>query len=504
MAVEVDEPGEEEQVDEEVPELLELIDEVESATEEELPAVIRKIGLRLRASPKDRDLLSDFEGINQICDALSKAAWQGEAMLAFCGIMPEVCRTSLVNRACLRETGFLEATVKMLKKSFDARDELVLLAGCTAITAMCTANDANKQIAAQVFEEKALIVDGSAEEKPLHGAIFLLLDILEEFPESVQLQTEAMAALRSLVVDDDTRKSESMPSALENREVLLSEEVYPKVRGIVEKASKMDKQPLKLTEQVLLLLREIARGQERIQELAKPSTMMPYVRSALGSSEARLVRAALAVLRAFAFCEDVRDELSLWESQKCFCKGYVQAVRDHLGTPVVCEQGYGLPDVAKSVIQLLWSKLTAPYVMRVAFEVFVDSVGLTLLVNAHALIEIVTQKLCSWQTLVGWGPFYQSCLGVSRQNPKALGEVRDAEMFGEMRKMVGEHQDQQRWHGAVEVARQFLREFREDEGVQKKPVYNATWIGIQQCLQGPFAVHEDTVSTGQFAKGSTM
>jgi len=119
---------------------------------------------------------------------------------------------------------------------------------------------------------------------------------------------------------------------------------------------------------------------------------------------------------------------------------------------VVCEQGYGLlanltlrnpamasflndadhqvislgqlvldkhpdrPDVAKSVIQLLWS--------------------------------------------------------VSRQNPKALAEVRDAEMFVGLRKMVGEHQDQQRWHGAVEVARQFLREFREDDGVQRKAMYN--------------------------------
>lgn len=450
MAVEVDEGGEAEeaaQADEEVPELLELIDEVESASEEELPSVLVKIGIRLRASPKDRDLLSDFEGINQIADILNKSNWQGEAMLAFCRIMPEVCRTSLVNRACLRETGFLVATVKMLKKALDTKDEHVLLAGCAAITAMCTANDANKQVAAQVFEEKGVIDD--ADEKPLHGAIFLLLDTLEAFPESVQLQTEAMAALRSLVVDDDTRKSECMPSALENREVLLSDKIYPKVRGIVENASKLASQPLKLTEQTLLLLREISRGQERIQELAKPEgLMMPYVRKALGSSEARLVRAALAVLRAFAFCEDVRDELSL----SCETKGYVQAVRDHLGTPVVCEQGYGLlanltlrnpamasflndadhqvislgqlvldkhpdrPDVAKSVIQLLWS--------------------------------------------------------VSRQNPKALAEVRDAEMFVGLRKMVGEHQDQQRWHGAVEVARQFLREFREDDGVQRKAMYN--------------------------------
>ena len=43
---------------------------------------------------------------------------------------------------------------------------------------------------------------------------------------------EAMAALRSVVVDDDHRKSETQPAALENREVLLSEELYPKARAM--------------------------------------------------------------------------------------------------------------------------------------------------------------------------------------------------------------------------------------------------------------------------------
>ena len=52
--------------------------------------------------------------------------------------------------------------------------------------------------------------------------------------------------------------------------------------------------------------------QERIQELAKPSSkLLPLVRDGLASSEPRLARAALGVLRAFALCEDVRDELSL-------------------------------------------------------------------------------------------------------------------------------------------------------------------------------------------------
>ena len=306
MAVEEVEEKEE---DGEVPELLELIDEVE--TTDDLPETIQKIGRRLRVSPNDRDLLSDFEGITQICEILSKADWQGEAMLAFCRIMPEVCRTSVVNRASLRDAGYLAATVKMSQEALEVKDEGKVLASCISIAAMCTANDANKQAAAQLVQEKAIVEDGS-EETPLCGAIFTLIDVLETFPENAQLQTEAMAALRSLVVDDDNRKSESMPSALENREVLLSEELYPRVRKILQDASQIPTQSVKLTEQTLLLLREIARGPERIQELAKPSSkLMPYIRNALGSSEARLVRAALSVLRAFAFSEDVRDELSL-------------------------------------------------------------------------------------------------------------------------------------------------------------------------------------------------
>ena len=307
----VEELEEREQQDEEVPELLELIDEVETTSD--LSETIQKIGRRLRATPDDRDLLSDFEGINQICESLSKAHWRGEAMLSFCRIMPEVCRTSLVNRGSLRDAGFLIATVKMLQDAQETKDEARLLAGCISIAAMCTANDANKQVAAHLIQEKSV---EDSDETPLRGAIFILMDVLESFPQSVHLQAEAMAALRSLVVDDDNRKSECMPSALENREVLLTEEMYQRVRTVLQETSQIPGQSVKLTEQTLLLLREIARGQERIQELAKPSSkLLPYVRNSLASTEARLVRAALSVLRAFAFCEDVRDELSLFQTQ---------------------------------------------------------------------------------------------------------------------------------------------------------------------------------------------
>jgi len=438
----------------ELPELLELIDLAETASQdvEKFVEVLRNIGQRIRATPSDRDLLSDFEGISQICQALkAEHAWRGKAMLAFCRIMPDVCRTSVVNRASLRDAGFLSASAEMLRDSLREKDEATATSVSTALCAMCTANDANKQIALLADPGDVEETQQGAEEEHVPGALRLLLDALKLFPASGQLQAEALAALRSLVVDDDSRKADCEPAAVQNREVLLSQEVYPEVKMIVQQACQLSQEQshVKIAEQALLMLREIARGQERIQDLARPSCkLLSFVQKSLESSEPRILRGALGVLRAFALCEDVRDELSL----SCETLRYAKAIRQHLATPVVCEQGFGLlanltmrnpamasflndsdhqivslgqqviqkhvdrPDVAKSVIQLLWS--------------------------------------------------------VARQNPKAAAEVRELELFVAMRRMVSQHEGEQRWHGAVEASRQFLREFREDQGIQKQAVYN--------------------------------
>eukprot|EP00439_Symbiodinium_sp_Y106_P081124 s1339_g20.t1 len=324
----------------ELPDLLELIEVAESSAEDvaRFAEVLRQVGRRVKASPEDRDLLSDFEGISQICDALSKEPhqWQGEAMLAFCRTMPDVCQTSVVNRASLRDAGFLAACIRLLYSAACEKDEATAVAASTALAALCTASDANKQMAMVPHQEP------SSEKSGQHGVLRVLLDVLVMFPDSAQAQAESMAALRSLVVDDDTRKAEIAPSALENRELLLGDELYPEVKRVVQNACQLSQhhpQIVKLGEQALLLLREIARGQDRIQEIAKPSNkLLAFVQKSMESSEPRIVRAAMAVLRAFALCEDVRDELSL----SCETCRYVQAIQRHLAIPVVCEQGFGL------------------------------------------------------------------------------------------------------------------------------------------------------------------
>jgi len=437
---------------EDLPELLELIDAAEEAKDDasKLASVLRNIGRRIRETPGDRDLLSDFEGVSQICQALSEPphSWNGEAMLAFCKVMPDVCRQSLVNRGSLRDCGFLEAAVELLRSALKQEDEAVATAACTALCALCTASDGNKQAAAMLFPD---LPEGEepTEAEPKRGALFLLLDAVDLW-ESVAFQTEAVAALRSLVVDDDNRKSEVTPAAVENREVALTEELFPKMKEVAQRALAAEGSQVRLTEQGLLLLREIARGQDRIQDLAKPSSkLLPKVLTAVEADDARVVRAALSVLRAFAFCEDVRDELSLsMETQR-----YARTIKKHLATPVVCEQGFGL--IANLVLR---NPSMASFLNDGDHEII--ALGQVVL-NRHPdrcdVAKSVIQLLWS----------------VSRQNEKALAEVRELELFPVLRHIAGEHKEDKKWHGAVDVTMNFLREFREDEGLQKKPVYNA-------------------------------
>jgi len=434
----------------ELPDLVELIEVAESSAEDvaRFAEVLRQVGRRVKASPEDRDLLSDFEGISQICDALSKEPhqWQGEAMLAFCRTMPDVCRTSVVNRASLRDAGFLAACIRLLYSAACEKDEATAVAASTALAALCTASDANKQMAMVPHQEP------SSEKSGQHGVLRVLLDVLVMFPDSAQAQAESMAALRSLVVDDDTRKAEIAPSALENRELLLGDELYPEVKRVVQNACQLSQhhpQIVKLGEQALLLLREIARGQDRIQEIAKPSNkLLAFVQKSMESSEPRIVRAAMAVLRAFALCEDVRDELSL----SCETCRYVQAIQRHLAIPVVCEQGFGL--LANLTLR---NPAMASFLNDTEHQVV--SLGQQVL-QRHSDRPDVTKSVM------------QLLWSVARQNTKALGEVRELELFVAMRSIVTEHQTDPRWHDAVEVVRQFLREFREDAGVQRKAIYN--------------------------------
>jgi hypothetical protein len=430
-----------------LPEILDLLDTAEEAGDDvaALADVLRKIGRRIRATPGDRDLLSDFEGITNICKALASPPheWRGQAMLVFCRIMPDVCRSSNVNRGCLRDEGFLAAIIELLRSALADSDESSAIAACVAISATCTANDGNKKVAAQLAESIA--------GKP--GGLLLCLNALEHFPDSASLQTEAMCALRTLITDDDSRKSTSDPSAVENREVALSDNGFPLLGVAVERALDVayanEKPHLRLLEQSFLLLREMARRHEFIQALAIDAKLLPRVQAAAELNDARVVRACISVLRAFCAVEEVRDEIGFSTDGAYKC---ILAVKRHISTPVVCGQGFGLfanLTMRKSPIA---SKLNdgEPGIVSLAKQVIL----------LHASRPDVMRSVV------------QTMRNAACQDEAISLEIKESDIFEEVRNFVKAHEGEARWHGAVDISRQFLREWRADAGMEKKAVYN--------------------------------
>eukprot|EP00929_Paragymnodinium_shiwhaense_P067079 TRINITY_DN33755_c0_g1_i1.p1 TRINITY_DN33755_c0_g1~~TRINITY_DN33755_c0_g1_i1.p1 ORF type:complete len:488 (+),score=157.17 TRINITY_DN33755_c0_g1_i1:82-1545(+) len=442
--------------DGELPELMDLIDAVEEAGEdvERLTAVIRDIGKRIRLTPDDRDFLTDFEGVANICKALSAPPheWRGPAMLAFCRIMPEVCRTSTVNRGSLRDEGFVAAAVELLRTSIADGDEQQAAAAAMALAALCTGNDGNKKAAAQV-PASAADEEASANEKP--GALLLLLEALGRFEDSLPVQTEAISALRALVTDDDPRKADCEPAALQNREIVSSDAGFPFTGTAIDRAfsllEKAEKPQVKLQEQALLLLREVSRRKELLPTLAMDAKFLTRVQPSLQSEEVRVVRGALAVLRGFAQLEDVRDELALLSDGAEKCR---KAVRKHIGTAAICEQGFGLlanMTMRKSPVTGKMNEGEAP-VITLASEAILQ----------HRDRPDVMRSIV------------HTVRNMAVQEELAATEVKmSTNIIPEVRMLVQAHEGQAKWHAAVDISRQFLREHRADEGMLKQAQYNA-------------------------------
>lgn len=433
-----------------LPDMLELIDAIEEAGEDAtaLVGVLKKIEQRIRASPDDRDLLSDFEGIAQICKVLAGPTfqWRGEVMLAFCRLAPEMCRKSMVNRVGLREGGFVAAAVESLRAAVASGDDVMATAASAALAATCTANDENKRAAAQLPDE-----GNSVPETP--GGMTLLLEALGKFPESTQLQIEAISALHALMTDDDTRTVDCDASAVRNRTVALSDEGFPVFCVAVERALTLadgiDKPSWRLQEKALLLLRELARRQDAIETLALDAKLLQRVLAAVEATDARVVRASFAVLRSFVVIESVRDEIALLSDGAKQC---LKAVQRHITIPIVCEQGFGL------FANLTMRKSPIATLLHEA-EPSVVALGLSAWQRHRDRPDVARSVVHTWRN-------------VAIQDDAASSEVKESGIFQEVRSLVQEHEGEARWHKAVDIARQLLREFRADEGMLKKAVYN--------------------------------
>jgi len=448
---------------EDLPEMLELIDAAEEVGDdvESLTTIVRNIGRRIRATPGDRDLLNDFEGLAHICKALATPAhnWKGDAMIAFCRAMPDICRTSAVNRGSLRDEGFVVAAVELLRSAIADGEEAAAVSASLALASLCTSSDGNKRAAAQLQSPERIveIAEGDAlgdvpqSSKP--GALILLVDALARFPESNVLQTEAVACLRALLTDDDPRKGAGKSAAVENREVATSDEGFPFYGVTVERAlatvADSEKPLIKLHEQALLLLRELSRRPDRIEALAIGAKLLARVKKSVMAEDARVVRAALGVLQNFAAHEEVRDDLTIMSDGARDC---MVAVKKNLKTPAVCEQGFGL-----------FANLT----MRKS------PVSAKLCEGEPSLITLALPVLRAHQDRPDvMRSTIHTLRNVASQEESVIKEIKETDIFEEVRKVVKQHEQDSRWKSAVDISRQFLREHRQDEGMEKKAQYN--------------------------------
>jgi len=449
-------------------ELLDLIEAIQEAHSDQaaLATVIRDIGRRIRLTPGDRDLLSDFEGIEQLCLALRTPPneWKGEAMVAFCSALPDMCRTSVINRGAFRDGGALDGVVNLLRSSLAEGDEALAIAASSGLTALCTASDANKRAAAHLrgeFNEEELVETDADYRTPLFkdpgqaGGLDVLLSLLKRFPTSPALQTAACAALRTLLSDDDPRQASCVPSAVENRERALREEHFPAYRQAVETALACEatgRWAPRLREQALLLLRELACRQDRIQELAlgpNGGKLLRTVQAALSEGDARVVRAGLAVTRALSFSDELKELVAAESDLAMRC---VAAVRSQLTNAAICEQGFGLFANLTMRKPHIAAKLNGP-------DVRVLAVGQLAMARYAEKPNVVRSVL-------------QTVRNVATQEEAAATELRESGLLEEMRRLVAKHEGSDKWRSPVEIAKQCLREFRADEGMQRAAEYN--------------------------------
>lgn len=451
----------------EAPDMMELIDQAEAAKEDPaaLAAVLRAIGQRARQCEGDRETLTDFDGVAQICKALSEPPhqWRGPAMVAFCQAMPDVCKKSSINRGALRDEGAVDAVLEFLRCGTEEGDEAAATAASIALNALCTANDGNKKTAARLhgdFNEDELVKTKANDPRvPLFkdadapGALELLPDAMRRFPASVMLQTHALSALRCLVSDDDTRQATCMPSAVENRDRMIDEKVFPEVRGLILQALALEDvagQPLlRLREQAMLVLKELSCREDRIHSLVFGGKLLARVASSLDVGDERVVRACLALIRAFGFADEVKEQLVMESDVVQRCSA---AVRHHPGSAAICEQAFGLFANVTMRKPHIAARLAGPDYKIVATA--------DMVLERHRGNPNVSRSII------------QTLRNVATQVEAAALEVKESDLFNELRDLVRNHGADDKWHSSVEIAKQFLREFREDGAIRTGAQYN--------------------------------
>lgn len=453
--------------------MMDLIDALSKAKGdlESLKRVIRLVGEKARKSDEDRETFGDFEGVATVLTAVKAQGGgflKGEAMAELCLALPGICHKSTINRSLVRDDQGVDGIVDFLQLSVEEKNEQHCLAACVALKATCLANDGNKKVAArmreELNEEELAETDCQDTRVPLFkgertGALDLILQALELFgpaQEHLELQSAALWALRTLCADDDNRQLSCVPSAVENRDKVSDEAHFSRLRKLVNAAMSVEPEPPRdLLEATLLLMKEVCGHQERIHCLVKEDGMLTKVRGFL-TSYAKLVeaegdtvvRACIFLLRQFAFSDDLKEMIGF---ETDLAQVVLMVVRQRTKNAAIVEQAFGL------FSNLLLRK---PHICEKMYA------------EPNRLAMVCQVVLAQHKDVVG---VVKTVLSTLRNLSKVDGcveEMRENEIFEQMRQLVRDKRGDDKWHDPVEISRRFLMEYREDEGVRNPNKWN--------------------------------
>lgn len=452
--------------------MLDLLDELEAATAtDEVVRLLHVIGAKVAQSEDDRDTLGSFGGIGSICERVQAAKFSGVVWTTVLQHLPAMCSKSPFNRASLKDNGVTDAVVDQLRKvavEYTPDKGQTVHALCTAINALCRADDENKRCVARIRQDLnqeeltanarnqggMLVDDGQV---PLftsaEGGLHALLTLVEVPDLEPRVQLAAFRALRSVTSDDDTRQSTCAPSAVENREFLtctMGENGgrWKRTRNVIVAA--MDEPSRPLAEAVLGIIKEVCWAQDKIFQLVYEDGLMPKILAQTKREDyaESLSKMVLIVLRQFCFSDEMKKMVAFETDALAWT---VQTIKRYSANEGLCEQAFGL--FANMTIRM-------PAICELLAGEQYDMLDM-----AHTIFHTHGSSPSMVRTAV------QTIRNLSKV-PEANERIKESIVIDELRELVAEHRQDPKWRDSVEISKQFLRELRLDDGLRDAPKYN--------------------------------
>jgi len=208
-------------------------------------------------------------------------------------------------------------------------------------------------------------------------------------------------------------------------------------------------------EGVLLLMKEVGCHQERIHKFVFEDNVLPLIKDTLAFGHISIVRACLYVLRQFAFSDHMKELFTQGDS--AITRTAMLVLRRYGESTSIVEQSFGL-----------FSNLTLrkPQICHL-----LNAEPLRISTHAATILKRFGKQHGGICTTVLF-----TLRNVAKAVPEAAKEMEHSGIFETIREIYFqrlEHSQDRKWLAAKDIAKQFLREFREDsEGMRRSIQYN--------------------------------